>query len=143
MNTSTNLKKGVLALAAVTALAAAAPAWADDCSPRYRRHRHGDRVSISIRSGYHGSFDRYHRGFYRPHSRYARRTVYVVPAQTQAVYYPPSAGYSTVTVNVQNENGSYTPVTLRQEGGTYVGPRGERYLHLPSQEQLKRVYGLE
>jgi hypothetical protein len=49
---------------------------------------------------------------------------------------------STVTVNITNSNGSITPVTLRRQGGFYVGPRGETYTTLPTQEQLKQAgYG--
>jgi uncharacterized protein YcfJ len=46
------------------------------------------------------------------------------------------------TVWIQNSNGSRTPVTLRQvEGGQYIGPRGEYYSAMPTEEQLRKVYG--
>lgn len=46
------------------------------------------------------------------------------------------------TVWVQNSNGSRTPVTLKPgTGGTWIGPKGETYLALPTQEQLHAVYG--
>ena len=49
---------------------------------------------------------------------------------------------STVTVNIVNSNGSITPVTLRRQGVVYIGPRGETYTTLPTQEQLKQAgYG--
>ena len=49
---------------------------------------------------------------------------------------------STVTINITNSNGSITPVTLRKQGGFYVGPRGETYTSLPTEEQLKKAgYG--
>lgn len=48
---------------------------------------------------------------------------------------------STVVINVQNSNGSYTPVTLRRAGNQYVGPRGEYYSALPTEQQLKVAYG--
>jgi transcription initiation factor TFIID subunit TAF12 len=49
---------------------------------------------------------------------------------------------STVTINVINSNGSTTPVTLRKQGGSYIGPRGETYTTMPTQEQLKQAgYG--
>jgi membrane protease subunit (stomatin/prohibitin family) len=49
---------------------------------------------------------------------------------------------STVTVNIVNSNGSITPVTLRKQGVVYIGPRGETYTTLPTQEQLKQAgYG--
>ena len=47
------------------------------------------------------------------------------------------------TVWIENANGSKTPVVLRQtEGGQYIGPRGEYYTTMPTQEQLKQVYGM-
>jgi len=48
---------------------------------------------------------------------------------------------TTYVVNVQNSNGSYTPVTLHRVGGEWIGPRGERYMALPTQEQLRPLYG--
>lgn len=48
---------------------------------------------------------------------------------------------NTVVINVTNSNGSITPVTLRREGSEYVGPKGERYIQLPTPEQLHPVYG--
>ena len=49
---------------------------------------------------------------------------------------------STVTINVTNSNGSITPVTLRKQGVVYIGPRGETYTTMPTQEQLKQAgYG--
>lgn len=50
---------------------------------------------------------------------------------------------STVTVIVENRNGSFTPVNLTSIGsGLYRGPRGEVYRGIPSNEQLKSVYGM-
>lgn len=47
----------------------------------------------------------------------------------------------TVTVNIQNSNGSFTPVTLRQVGAFWVGPRGEYYRGVPTVGQLRPLYG--
>ncbi len=47
----------------------------------------------------------------------------------------------TVTVNITNSNGSVTPVKLKRQGTGYVGPRGEYYDHLPTQDELRPVYG--
>jgi len=58
-------------------------------------------------------------------------------AQTNAAYQEAT----TYVVNVQNSNGSITPVTLHRAGGEWIGPRGERYLALPTAEQLRPVYG--
>jgi len=49
---------------------------------------------------------------------------------------------NTVTINITNSNGSITPVRLRKQGVVYVGPRGETYTSLPTEEQLKQAgYG--
>ena len=48
---------------------------------------------------------------------------------------------NTVVINVTNSNGSITPVTLTRQGNLYVGPKGEQYTSLPTEEQLKKVYG--
>lgn len=45
-----------------------------------------------------------------------------------------------VTVNVTNSNGSKSQVLLRKQGVGYVGPRGEYYDHLPTDEELKPIY---
>jgi len=44
-------------------------------------------------------------------------------------------------VNVQNSNGSITPVTLTRSGNGWVGPRGEYYPSMPSSHQLHSIYG--
>lgn len=47
------------------------------------------------------------------------------------------------TVWIENSNGSRTPVLLRMtEGGQYIGPRGEYYPAMPTEEQLRKVYGM-
>jgi hypothetical protein len=53
----------------------------------------------------------------------------------------PAATGRTITVNVPNANGSYTPVQLEEVNGTYVGPRGEVYPTKPELSQLKIMYG--
>ena len=47
-----------------------------------------------------------------------------------------------VIVEIHNDNGSITPVRLRKKDGSYIGPKGERYEQLPTEEQLKGLYGL-
>lgn len=47
-----------------------------------------------------------------------------------------------VTVWINNSNGSRSPVLLTQEGPWYIGPRGERYFGVPTEEQLRPLYGL-
>ncbi len=45
------------------------------------------------------------------------------------------------TVWITNSNGSQQAVRLRRDGPGYIGPRGERYPTLPTEAQLKPVYG--
>lgn len=50
---------------------------------------------------------------------------------------------NTVTVWLTNPNGSQTPVKLtRNADGSYTGPKGERYQTMPTEEQLRPVYGI-
>lgn len=46
-----------------------------------------------------------------------------------------------VTIWITNSNGSQKAVRLRRDGPGYIGPRGERYPTLPTEAQLKPVYG--
>jgi len=48
---------------------------------------------------------------------------------------------NTVVVNVTNRNGSIIQVPLRRQGVGYVGTRGEYYPTLPTEDQLRPVYG--
>jgi hypothetical protein len=47
-----------------------------------------------------------------------------------------------VVIHIHNDNGSTTPVVLKRKNGDYVGPNGEHYKRLPTEEQLKPIYGL-
>ncbi|OHB53351.1 MAG: hypothetical protein A2Y07_10755 [Planctomycetes bacterium GWF2_50_10] len=55
----------------------------------------------------------------------------------------PAPAPQTLTINVQNPNGSYVPVTLIKVGGEFVGPKGERYISQPTAEQLAPLYGVK
>ncbi len=46
-----------------------------------------------------------------------------------------------VTVNITNSNGSISTVKLTKQGVGYVGPRGEYYDHLPTESELRPIYG--
>jgi len=46
-----------------------------------------------------------------------------------------------VTVNITNSNGSISRVRLWRDGVGYLGTRGEYYDHLPTQDELRLVYG--
>jgi hypothetical protein len=47
----------------------------------------------------------------------------------------------TIIVWVTNTNGSKTSVKLTRDGSWFVGPRGEYYTEMPTNEQLRVVYG--
>ncbi len=48
---------------------------------------------------------------------------------------------NTTTVWVTNSNGSKIPVKLTKSGPNYIGPRGETYPAMPTEDQLRPVYG--
>ncbi|NIP22489.1 MAG: hypothetical protein GWN67_01140 [Phycisphaerae bacterium] len=48
---------------------------------------------------------------------------------------------TTVTVWITNSNGSQTSVNLRRSGPGFLGPRNEWYPSMPTNEQLRIVYG--
>jgi hypothetical protein len=51
----------------------------------------------------------------------------------------------TIMVWITNFNGSKSAVTLTKDmyGPGYIGPRGEYYTTMPTEEQLRPVYGLQ
>jgi hypothetical protein len=97
-----------------------------------------------------------HRGYYPPmhgrvflqqpwRHRFVRigppPVVVVAPPVEPLVITPPPIEQGTVTIWVTNSNGSTTPVTLTRQGTSYIGPRGEYYATMPTNEQLRMVYG--
>ncbi len=85
---------------------------------------------------------------WRPHRRVVvvsppvvRRVV--VPAPPVVVPAPPviQCEPTTITVWITNSNGSTTSVQLTREGSWYRGPQGEYYASMPTNEQLRAVYG--
>ncbi len=46
-----------------------------------------------------------------------------------------------VSVWITNSNGSKFEVKLRRSGPNYIGPRGETYTSMPTEDQLRPVYG--
>ncbi len=91
----------------------------------------------------------HHDYFYRPLFSGLFRVVFGVPSHTTevvvvappVVVQPRETSCCSVTINVPNSNGSYTPVTLVKQGDGYVGPQGEYYPNHPTVEQLKVLYG--
>lgn len=69
------------------------------------------------------------------------RHVVVQPAPTVIVGAGVPVGEIAVTVWITNSNGSQTSVRLTRQGPWYVGPRGEYYSEMPTNEQLRVVYG--
>jgi hypothetical protein len=60
----------------------------------------------------------------------------------RATVQPSVAGMNRVVVHIKNSNGSLTPVILMKAGvNQWRGPRGEIYNGLPTEDQLKQVYG--
>jgi hypothetical protein len=49
---------------------------------------------------------------------------------------------ATVTVRITNNNGSQTEVQLTPTCDGYVGPKGEFYSSMPTEDQLRPLYGL-
>jgi uncharacterized protein YcfJ len=47
----------------------------------------------------------------------------------------------TVAVNITNSNGSISQVRLKRHGVGYVGTRNEYYNHLPTEDELRPIYG--
>lgn len=47
-----------------------------------------------------------------------------------------------IVIEVASENGSLVPVVLKKMDGIYICPNGECYRQLPSQEELRVVFGL-
>ncbi len=47
----------------------------------------------------------------------------------------------TVVINVPNNDGTTTSVTLKRSGNVWVGPKGEIYKNIPTSEELRPIYG--
>ncbi len=67
------------------------------------------------------------------------------PAEMPVVLVAPTGPQAptgeTVTINVPNSTGGYTPVTLVKYKDGYLGPQGEYYRGNPTVNQLKALYG--
>ena len=69
------------------------------------------------------------------------RHVVLEPAPPVIVRTPLPVEESSISIWITNSNGSKTSVRLTREGPWYVGPRGEYYAEMPTNEQLRVVYG--
>jgi len=63
-------------------------------------------------------------------------------AKTQEELNQLRAEMNTVSVTITNSNGSKNQILLRKQGVGYVGPRGEYYDHLPTEQELIPLYAL-
>ena len=61
--------------------------------------------------------------------------------KAQAARYSIREEMKYVAVDITNSNGSISQVRLRKYGVGYVGTRGEYYDHLPTQDELRPIYG--
>jgi len=59
----------------------------------------------------------------------------------QQQMYAMQGDINSTIVNVTNSNGSIVQVRLRRQGVGWVGTRGEYYPTLPTEDQLRPVYG--
>jgi len=116
-----------------------------DTSPHRRKfrakpYRRGKRIVVAHRRNRIMVAHRRNRIVVRS---YWLRAVFAPPRQTIVVTTPPkiieTAG---ITVWITNDNGSKTAVTLTRDGPCYVGPLGEYYTSMPTEAQLKMLYGL-
>lgn len=76
-----------------------------------------------------------------PVPRHHHPPVFIVPPRRETVVVRPRVEECTITVWITNSNGSRTSVQLTRQGPWYVGPRGEYYADMPTNEQLRIVYG--
>jgi hypothetical protein len=61
--------------------------------------------------------------------------------KTQNQMYAMNNEINSQIVNVTNSNGSVIQVKLQRQGVGWVGTRGEYYAKIPSEDQLRPVYG--
>lgn len=97
---------------------------------------------ISFRLGFGGSGLHYRTSIIPRLGHIYRRPVILPRIPTVVVPRPVVVHNPTVTVWISNANGSQSPVVLTQDGPWYIGPRGERYFGMPTNEQLRAAYGL-
>jgi hypothetical protein len=106
--------------------------------PRHHSPSKGFSFSISS-SGFHFGTSRYS---HHPRTIYHRPVVRHIPRPTYR-HYPvqqhcqPEA----FIVWVTKCNGHRVPVRIEKRGMFYYGPRGELYTHIPSEHQLRVIYG--
>jgi len=123
------------------------------------RDRHNNRVVVHDRGYYDG-----YRGGYRGRGYAYRDSWCYAPPRTQVVYVhdavvdtpapapavraaapqpqDPQPGVDLIKVSILNSNGIRTDVPILRVNGKFVGPQGEQYETLPSNEVLTQRYGM-
>ncbi|HUI91021.1 MAG TPA: DUF6515 family protein [Chitinivibrionales bacterium] len=71
----------------------------------------------------------------------AEQTLTAPPASGEPMSRTANSAADTITVNVPNSKGGFTPVRLVKRDDGYVGPQGEFYDGHPTVDQLKALYG--
>jgi len=64
----------------------------------------------------------------------------VQPAAVDSASTAQTPSDESITVNIPNNQGGYTPVVIKKSGKGYVGPQGEYYPEFPTVAQLKTMY---
>jgi hypothetical protein len=68
-------------------------------------------------------------------------TVVQPPPVITTVGAPASDISDSFTINIPNNKGGYTAVTLKRSGNGFIGPQGEFYTEFPKVSQLEVIYG--
>ena len=123
------------------------PFWLVDMPYYYFPYYH----PYTITYNYAGSSDSYYYSplldRYEPVSPLASSTpaagqpTTVSAAQDASVAKNAEATDNTITINIPNSKGGFTPVTLKKTEGGYTGPNNEFYKGNPTVEELKVLYG--
>jgi hypothetical protein len=131
-----------LVLAVSSSSALARDRWNGRENDRWNGHDRGhSRVSIVFSTPHTRvvAYSPYRSVFVRP------TTVFVAPQPfVTAVAAAPVVTSQAVSVWFTNLNGSRSNVTLTKDPYTpgYTGPKGEYYTSMPTEEQLRMVYGI-
>jgi hypothetical protein len=65
----------------------------------------------------------------------------VTIVQPATISTPEVGGADSFTINIPNNNGGYTAVTLKRSGNGYIGPQVEFYPEFPKVSHLQVIYG--
>ena len=71
----------------------------------------------------------------------AVQSVPVAQAATTTVFPASDGTDDSITINIPNDKGGFTAVTLKKSGKGFIGPQGEFYADFPKVSQLQTMYG--